>query len=37
MIKLFYFNIRMRLIDYLKKPEDIYIIGWDLVERIGKL
>jgi hypothetical protein len=37
MIKLLFYNIRMRIIDWCNKPEVIELSGWDWVERIGKL
>jgi len=37
MIKLLWYNIRMRIIDWLHEPEEKYITGWKWIERIGKL
>jgi hypothetical protein len=36
-MKLFWFNIRCRIINWLDKEDDKDIIGYKLIEKIGKL
>jgi len=37
MLKLLWFNIRLRISEWCNKPEVIELSGYDWVERIGKL
>lgn len=37
MIRLFWFNIRMRIIDWCNKPESLGEVGSDWVDILGKL